>query len=40
SAAIIAGAEKYLRQGIKEQNIVTVFTGHGLKATEKMLHLS
>lgn len=39
SAAIIAGAEKYIRSGADEETIVTAFTGHGLKATETVLKL-
>jgi threonine synthase len=37
SAAIIAGAEQYVRSGADEETIVTAFTGHGLKATEKLM---
>jgi threonine synthase len=40
SAAAIAGIKKYLPQARLDEVIVSVFTGHGLKATEKMLKLS
>lgn len=39
SAATIAGVKKYLNHSEHGETVVTVFTGHGLKATEKMLHL-
>ena len=39
SAATIAGAKKYLSGSGRKEVIVSVFTGHGLKATEKMLKL-
>lgn len=40
SAAIVAGARKYLRDSVKTgEVVVTTFTGHGLKATDKMLKL-
>ena len=39
SAAATAGVAKYVRQGQPGGLIVSVFTGHGLKATEKMLKL-
>ena len=32
SAAVIAGIYKYLRTGNKKETIVSIFTGHGLKA--------
>ncbi len=38
SAATIAGVEKYLRQS-DDSKVVSVFTGHGLKTTEKMLKI-
>lgn len=37
SAAVIAGVIQYAQAAPPEEEIVTVFTGHGLKATEKML---
>jgi len=39
SAATIAGVKKYLPRSKQHEIIVSVFTGHGLKATEKMLKL-
>lgn len=39
SAATIAGIEKYLERTDVKETIVSVFTGHGLKATEKMQHV-
>jgi len=39
SAATIAGIKKYLPNSSPDEVIVSVFTGHGLKATEKMLKL-
>lgn len=39
SAATTAGAEKYLRQKKDSETVVTTFTGHGLKSTEKMLKI-
>ncbi len=39
SAAIIAGIKKYLPGSSQGEVIASVFTGHGLKATEKMLKL-
>jgi len=39
SAAAIAGIKKYLPESRPGEVIVSVFTGHGLKATEKMLQL-
>ncbi|MCX5822897.1 MAG: threonine synthase [Deltaproteobacteria bacterium] len=38
SAAAIAGASKYLAKS-KDEVVVSVFTGHGLKSTEKMLKI-
>ncbi len=40
AAAATAGVEKYLAGHDRAAQIVTVFTGHGLKATEKMLALA
>jgi threonine synthase len=40
AGAAIAGLLQYLPSVGKEERIVSVFTGHGLKATEKMLKLS
>jgi len=37
SAATIAGIKKYLQKQNLQEVIVSVFTGHGLKTTEKML---
>jgi len=39
SAATIAGIKKYLPKSNFDEVIVSVFTGHGLKTTEKMLKL-
>jgi threonine synthase len=39
SAAAIAGLRRYLRDEKPDGVVVSVFTGHGLKATEKMLKL-
>ncbi len=39
SAATTAGVAKYLSQVAEDEVIVSVLTGHGLKATEKMLKL-
>ncbi len=39
SAAVTAGVTQYLSQAPRDELIVTVFTGHGLKATEKMMKL-
>ena len=39
SAATIAGIKKYLPRSSHEEILVSVFTGHGLKATDKMLKL-
>ena len=39
SAATIAGLKKYLRKSSQE-TVVSVFTGNGLKTTEKMLKLA
>ncbi len=36
SAATIAGIGQYLHQASAQEIVVSVFTGHGLKATEKM----
>ena len=41
SAAVIAGVAQYLRtQAAADEQIVSVFTGHGLKSTEKLLKMS
>jgi threonine synthase len=40
SAATIAGVERYLGQAGPEETVLSVFTGHGLKATEKLLKLA
>jgi threonine synthase len=39
SAATIAGVKKYLPLSAHNEVIVSAFTGHGLKGTEKMLKL-
>jgi threonine synthase len=39
SAAVTAGVTQYLRNAPQDERIVTVFTGHGLKATEKMMKM-
>jgi len=39
SAAITAGLSKYLSESDPDEAVVSVFTGHGLKTTEKMLEL-
>ena len=39
SAATIAGLSKYLESSHPDEIIVSVFTGHGLKTTEKMLKI-
>ncbi len=39
AAATIAGVARYLPDSRPGEQIVSVFTGHGLKATEKMEHL-
>jgi threonine synthase len=39
SAATIAGVKRYLRESERDEQVISVFTGHGLKATEKMLKL-
>ncbi|NQU03591.1 MAG: threonine synthase [Syntrophaceae bacterium] len=36
SPATIAGVSKYLRQSGSHETVVSIFTGHGLKSTEKM----
>jgi threonine synthase len=40
SAAVTAGVTQYLQKAPQDERIVTVFTGHGLKATEKMMKLA
>jgi len=37
SAATTAGVAQYVRRAPRDERIVSVFTGHGLKATEKMM---
>jgi threonine synthase len=39
AAATLAGVSQYLRNSDPEEIIVSVFTGHGLKATEKILKI-
>jgi threonine synthase len=39
SAATTAGLRKYLEISHSDETIVSVLTGHGLKATEKMLKI-
>ncbi len=39
SAAAVAGLYHYLKDSDAEETIVSVFTGHGLKATEKVLKI-
>jgi threonine synthase len=39
AAATIAGLLRYLSGASRHERIVTVFTGHGLKSTEKLLSL-
>ncbi len=39
SAATTAGVAQYVRHAPRDERIVSVFTGHGLKATEKMMKL-
>ena len=39
AAATVAGVLQYLKNSDPEEIIVSVFTGHGLKATEKMLKI-
>jgi len=39
SAATIAGVKKYLEKSNSNEITVSIFTGHGLKTTEKMLKL-
>jgi threonine synthase len=40
SAATVAGVSRYLNTADPGEEIVSVFTGHGLKATEKMLKMA
>lgn len=40
SAATIAGVKKYLQTQEKPECVVSVFTGHGLKAGEKIAHIA
>jgi threonine synthase len=39
AAATVAGVLQYLKRSDPEETIVSVFTGHGLKATEKILKI-
>lgn len=39
AASTIAGIKKYLQESNPEETIVSVFSGHGLKTTEKMLKI-
>ncbi|MEM3607900.1 MAG: threonine synthase [Candidatus Bathyarchaeia archaeon] len=39
SAAAIAGVKKYLEEEAPDEVIVSTFTGHGLKATDKILEI-
>ena len=39
SAATTAGVAKYVKESPRRETVVSVFTGHGLKTTEKMLKL-
>ncbi|MCK4421346.1 threonine synthase [candidate division WOR-3 bacterium] len=39
SAATIAGINKYLKESTPDEVIVSIFTGHGLKTTEKILKI-
>jgi threonine synthase len=39
SAAVIAGLLQYLKNAPENEQVVSVFTGHGLKATEKLTKL-
>ena len=39
SAATIAGINKYLKRSAPDEVIVSIFTGHGLKTTEKILKI-
>jgi len=39
SAAIIAGLKQYLQTSQSDELVVSVFTGHGLKSTEKILKI-
>ena len=39
AAATIAGLEKYLIRSQPDEQIISAFTGHGLKATEKILKI-
>jgi len=40
AAATIAGLKQFLETNMDDKTIVSVFTGHGLKTTEKMLKLA
>jgi threonine synthase len=39
SAAATAGVSKFLRRSVQEGAIVSILTGHGLKAAEKLAAL-
>jgi threonine synthase len=39
AAATIAGVNKYVAHSLPGETIVSVFSGHGLKATEKILKI-
>jgi threonine synthase len=39
SAAVIAGARRYARAAVPGETIVTAFTGHGLKAADKIAEM-
>jgi threonine synthase len=39
AAATVAGVRSYLASATGRERVVSVFTGHGLKSTEKMLHM-
>jgi threonine synthase len=39
AASTTAGISKYVQRSHPDETIVSVFTGHGLKTTEKMLKI-
>jgi threonine synthase len=39
SAAVVAGVKKYAQMSVGTERIVSAFTGHGLKAADKILKL-
>jgi threonine synthase len=39
SAATIAGVERYVADRPEDEVVVSMFTGHGLKSTEKIMHV-